>query len=130
MGLAHQLYLGIALGTWHEVVDIDKRLFAADTVHTAYALHQTCGVPGRIVVQNDIGTVKVHTLCQNLCGDDDVVVVLPGPFVIGIEVLLDRMLHLVTVGSGDDKRLIAFRLYRSCKRLDCIYGFREDDQLP
>ena len=40
------------------------------------------------------------------------------------------MFHLISIGSSNDKSLIAFCLYRSCKRLDCIYCFREDDQFP
>ena len=128
MCLANQLNLRIAFCTWHEVIDIDKRLFTADTVYTTYALHQASGVPRSIIVQNNIGTVEVHTFSQDLCCNDNIVVILPDTFVIGIEIFLNRMFHLITIGSSNDKCLIALCLYRSRKRLYRVYSFREDNQ--
>ena len=130
MRLANQLYLCITFSTWHEVIDIYKWLLTSDTVYTPYTLHQTCWVPRCIIVQNDIGTVEVYTFSQYLCCNDDIVIVLPDTFVIGIKVLFNRMFHFVTIGSCNDKCFIALCLYCSCKRLNGINSFWEDDQLP
>ena len=125
---ADKLYLGVTFRTRHEVVDVDKRLFAADTVHTSYALHQAGRVPRGVIVQDDIGPVQVHSLCQHLGRDDHIIVVLPFSFVIGVEVLFYRVLHFVAVGGGDDKCLVAFGLDGSRQRPDGVDGLGENDQ--
>ena len=72
--------------------------------------------------------MEVHTFCQDLCCNDNIVVILPNTFVIGIEIFLNRVFHLITIGSSNDKCLIPLCLYRSRKRLYCVYSFREDNQ--
>ena len=72
--------------------------------------------------------MEVHTFCQDLCCNDNIVVILPNTFVIGIEIFLNRVFHLITIGSSNDKCLITLCLYRSRKRLYCVYSFREDNQ--
>ena len=45
------------------------------TVDTSDALHQSCGVPRCVVVEDNIGTMQVHAFGKHFGGNDDVIVV-------------------------------------------------------
>ena len=81
-----ELYLLVALLRWieHEVIDIVGG--GTDTVYTSDALHESRGVPWRVVVDDDIGAMQVDAFCQDIGSDDDVIIVLALAVVVGIEV--------------------------------------------
>ena len=80
----------VSLSRGVEHIIIDDAGSRADTVHTTYALHQARSIPRRIVIDDDIRAMQVYTLCQHVCCEDDVIVVLL-LFPVGIEILADGL---------------------------------------
>src|SRR5574344_2436169 len=72
--------------------------------------------------------MEVYTFSKNLCRDDDIIVVLPLAFIVGIEVFFNGALHFVTISSCYHKGIIPLCINRPFKRHNRIYSFREDDK--
>ena len=89
----------ITLSRWVEYVVVDDACRRANTIHTAYALHQTGSIPRRIVVDDDVRAMQVNTFCQHICCQDDVILVLL-LFPVGVEVLADGLEQLTTILGG------------------------------
>ena len=69
--------------------------------------------------------MQVDTLGKYLGGDDNLVVILPLALVVGIEVLLNLLLHLIAIGCGDSQHLVlesfVFTDTLQCiDRIDCL----------
>ena len=97
-GVLVQLYLMVALLRRIEHIIVDVRGSRADTVHTAYALHQPCRVPRRIVIYNHVGSVQVDTLGQYIGGEDDIIslFIMRG---IGIKIVLYHLVKPVAISG-------------------------------
>ena len=52
-----QLNLLIPLLRWVEHVVVDVRGYRSDTIDTPYALHESGSIPGRVVVDDDVGAM-------------------------------------------------------------------------
>ena len=90
-----------------EHVVVDGRGGGTDTVHTANALHESGGVPRRVVVDDDVGAVQVDAFGQHVAGDDDVIVVALLLIIIGVEVGADRLFLAVSVAGANGKDVVA-----------------------
>ena len=66
-------------------------------------MHQASGIPWAVIVDDDIGTVQVDTLCQHIACDDDVIVIALLLFVVGIKVGLDVLFLAVAIASANRK---------------------------
>ena len=125
-----ELYFLVALLRWIEHVIVDVFCDGADTVDTAYTLHKTCGIPWWVVVDNDIGTVKVDAFSKNIGCDDDVIVVFVFSVVVGIEVFLNHQGWLLPIIRCHHKYVGAFHIV--CESVvEIVQGvdaFWEDDE--
>ena len=128
---ADELDVLIPLGTRHEVVHMDEIRACADTVHASDSLHEACRVPRRVAVQDEVGSVEVHALCQHLRSDDDVIVILPLAREVGAEVGLYDRFHLLPVLGGDREHTPFVAAGRQDLRKQRNRRFRlgEDDEL-
>ena len=104
---------------------------AADTVHTANALHQARGVPRTVVVDDDIGTMQVDAFGQHIAGDDDVIVVALLFLVVGVEVGADVFFLAVAVAGANRKDVVSMQPFLKLfgQIVDRVDAFAEDHQL-
>ena len=83
-----QGHLPLALRGGEEVIYVDAVKLGTDAVDAAYALHDPCGVPWQIIVDQYICPVQVDTLCQNIRGNQQIVLIIVFIPVLGIKAVL------------------------------------------
>ena len=100
-GLLLQLNIVIDAGGGIKVVDVDTGCGGADAIDAADALHQARGIPRRVVIDDDIGAMEIHALCEHFGGDEDIEIMATLARVVGIEVGADVVAAGGAVGCVD-----------------------------
>ena len=103
----------------------------ADTVYTADSLHQTCGIPRAVVVDNHIGPMQVDALGQHIRSDDNVIVVVPFFLILCVKVGFDGVAQTVATFGANGKNVAAIQaLFQLLFQIiDGIYAFAEHHEL-
>ena len=130
-GFFLQLDLGVDFGGGEEVVDVNFGGGGADAVDATDALHEAGGVPGGVVVEDDVGAVEIDAFGEDFGGDEDVVVVgLFGGGDVGVEVGADSG-HQVAAGRGVDGEdfVEAFVGEAAGEVVGGVFGLGKNDEL-
>ena len=85
-GFFLQLDVIIDFGGWEKVENVDRLCWTADTVDTTDTLHEPCRVPRGVIVDNNIGPMKIHSFGKDLGGDDNIEVVFLFSFIVSIKI--------------------------------------------
>ena len=127
-GLLFQFDVVVHASRGIEVVDVDARGDTTDAVQAANALHEAGGIPGRVVVHDDVGPVQVDALGQDFRGKENVEIV--GPFGgVAVEIGADHG-HPLGAGVGTDGQdaLVACLGESAQQVTSGLLRFGEDDQ--
>ena len=103
----------------------------AYAVHAAYSLHEARGVPGAVVIDDDIGAVQVDALGKHVAGDNDVVVVALCAAIVGVEVGADQVALAAAVAGAHGQDVVACQagLELAGQVVHGVHALAEDHQL-
>ena len=106
---------------------MNKILNRSDAIYTAYALHQACGIPWGVVIENYICAVEIHALGQDLSGNDYIVIIATLFWSkVGIKVFRNAARHLIAVLGCDCQRAVSGIFQGALNGFEGINSFRED----
>ena len=126
-----QRQLPLALGSGEEVEHINAFMLSANAVNTAHALHDPCGVPRQVIVDQHVRPVKVDTFCQNVSGNQQIVFVVVPALVLWIEAVFNLSLRRSrTLAAVINNPAIVERIQGIIKIFSGFHGFSKYDDLP